>query len=158
MIFRIRSVPACSVLAAGALLLGGAGAVSVQSAAAARTGATVPGATDPPSCCGHHCEHCPPGRPGPPGPPGEPGRDGVLGWELVQEEFTNPPFSSTPRSVTCSAGKRVVSGGYTLPDTISPNASRPAGTNGWEVAPPSNYGFAYNFTVYAICALADPGV
>ncbi|MFF4413455.1 hypothetical protein ACFYY8_13055 [Streptosporangium sp. NPDC001559] len=81
-----------------------------------------------------------------------------MGWEIVQEEFTNPPFSSTPQSAVCSPGKRVLSGGYTMPNGISASASRPAGTNGWEVVPPGNYGFALDFTVYAICAFADLNV
>ncbi|MEU1881547.1 hypothetical protein ABZ470_29965 [Streptosporangium sp. NPDC020072] len=70
----------------------------------------------------------------------------------MQEEFTNPPSSSTPQSAMCSPGKRVLSGGYTMPNTLSPSASRPVGANGWEVVPPGNYGFPFDFTVYAICA------
>lgn len=59
----------------------------------------------------------------------------------------------------CSPGKRVLGGGYSMPDGYAAaNSSRPAGAGGWEVVPPPNYGSAFDFTVYAICAFADPAV
>ncbi|MFC4052474.1 hypothetical protein ACFOY4_22545 [Actinomadura syzygii] len=49
-----------------------------------------------------------------------------------------------------------LSGGYLIdPRITGPTGSRPSGTDGWEVTPPGNYGFPFDFTVYVVCANAD---
>ena len=101
----------------------------------------------------------PQGRQGPQGPQGP---TGLSGWQRVQGVTTTVREGTTVRlTVTCPAGKSVLGGGYSNPDTKGTNnsvlASFPASQTEWEVQifNPSD---ATSFSVvpYAICATVTP--
>jgi len=82
----------------------------------------------------------------------------VTGYEVVQETRTAPTGGFTVANAKCSAGNRLLGGGYhtnnvsvhqSFPQTAAPNAPS------WQVAV-TNPGAAENFTAYAICSKLVP--
>jgi hypothetical protein len=96
-----------------------------------------------------------PGTIGPAGPTGPPGPVGVSGYEIINNQGNLPVNGTVAVIATCSAGKRVIGGGYVVPavgDLAS--LSRPEGNNAWRVDFKSNGGSG-DASVYAICATAS---
>ena len=100
----------------------------------------------------------PQGSTGPQGPQGSPGPSGpagVSGYEIINTHGSLPVNGTTSVVASCSSGKRVLGGGYVVPqvgDTVG--LSRPEGDNEWRVDFKSNGGSG-DASVYAICATAS---
>jgi hypothetical protein len=94
------------------------------------------------------------GYPGAKGPKGDTGASGISGLETVYGAWVNIPIGTpTAASVTCPAGKKLVSGG---PDTNGqPHLlliySIPGTDTSWSVVA-RNVGFAGTLRAWAICA------
>jgi hypothetical protein len=83
------------------------------------------------------------------------GPAGVSGYEIINNLGTLPLNGTVAVIAACSAGKRVIGGGYVVPavgDLVS--LSRPEGNNAWRVDFKSNGGSG-DASVYAICATAS---
>ena len=100
----------------------------------------------------------PQGAVGPIGPQGPQGPSGLSGWEKVQGYSNTVREGTTTRlTVSCSAGKSVLGGGYLNPDTKGTNnsvlASFPASQSTWEVQIFNPSG-STSFTIipFAVCA------
>jgi hypothetical protein len=100
----------------------------------------------------------PQGLPGPQGQPGvsgPAGPAGVSGYEIINNLGTLPLNGTVAVIATCSAGKRVIGGGYVVPSVLdTAPLSRPEGNNAWRVDFKSNGGSG-DASVYAICAAAS---
>jgi hypothetical protein len=91
------------------------------------------------------------GDQGEPGTPGPPGADGVTGYEVVQVHTSLDSLEGFTLDAPCSAGKRVLGGGFigTLAgvDKSFPNQAR----DGWVVAGQASV-LGGGATAFAICA------
>jgi hypothetical protein len=84
----------------------------------------------------------------PPEPPA------VSGYEVVHNRGNLPRNGRVVVVVTCPAGKRAISGGYSTPSPAdTTDFSNPEGNNGWKVSFKSNGGSG-NASVYAVCVNA----
>jgi hypothetical protein len=86
---------------------------------------------------------------------------GIPGYEIIGPTmFTVPVPTGSGNffqySVSCSAGKYVLSGGYLLNGYAAIVQSSPVNNSGWEVGVITNAASTMNLYVYAICALAHP--
>ena len=101
----------------------------------------------------------PQGIPGPqglPGAMGPAGPAGVSGYEIINNVGELPPNGTVAVIATCSAGKRVIGGGYVVPaigDMVG--LSRPEGDNAWGRVDFKSNGGSGAASVYAICATAS---
>ena len=151
---------------------GGSGVSSTTTtAAASATTTSIPGRT---STVERTTTTTPPVTQGPTGPTGPPGPPGVSGYVIVQDSKTvpvnnaNATSGSVDASVSCPAGKFILSGGAainSLPHDVSDFAflerSEPVGTSSWaataewnhtELAGPGQAPQLLTLTVHAICA------
>jgi hypothetical protein len=86
---------------------------------------------------------------------GPAGPAGVSGYEIINNLGKLPLNGTVAVIATCSAGKRVIGGGYVAPavgDLVG--LSRPEGNNAWRADFKSNGGSG-DASVYAICATAS---
>ena len=110
------------------------------------------GAVGPQGASGPQGSQGIPGPQGPQGGPGPSGPAGVSGYEIINTHGTLPLNGTVQVVATCSSGKRVLGGGYVVPNEVdTAPLSRPEGDNGWRVDFKSNGGSG-DASVYAICA------
>jgi len=102
----------------------------------------------------------PVGLQGPIGPQGPAGTAGsVTGWETVSATSPNTQSSKTT-SVSCSSGKKVFGGGYTVSaggneTQVTVTGAYPSANNTWTVTTVKDNGNpSWSVTVYALCANA----
>jgi hypothetical protein len=79
---------------------------------------------------------------------------GVFNYERRTSASTSLSGGDNPITVTCSAGKRVLGGGYTASNNqVTASISAPTPNNdGWQVNLRENVSGNPTATVYAICA------
>ena len=99
------------------------------------------------------------GEPGPPGPMGGVNQgafNGVSGWELRESEIiVIEPGNSKTVSMSCSAGKILLGGGYNAAECAECSGinSYPSSKNSWEATLENKMsGQPANLKVYVICA------
>jgi hypothetical protein len=108
----------------------------------------------------------PSGAQGPPGPDGATGHDGVSGYEVVQDDTAMSDVAQSGLVVSCSPGKKVVAGGFSVGVTSLPiplvsvttNGPNSLGT-GWVVEAwreSGQAGIKWFLRVYAVCADVMP--
>jgi hypothetical protein len=113
------------------------------------TGAT--GATGAPGATGEVGPTGPAGPTGAPGATGPAGPSGLSGFETITSSFTVGAVSGNYANVRCSAGKRVISGGfYEDHAEITKNAPAPDGL-GWVVMAWNGGVLGGWVNAYAIC-------
>jgi hypothetical protein len=88
---------------------------------------------------------------------------GLNGHEVVQNRVVVPPGGTTDVTVSCSAGKKVLGGGFNIetPDDVKIFASDPSDghgnliSTGWHVMVKNSGTVARQTTVIAVCANAQ---
>src|SRR5215208_3903323 len=99
----------------------------------------------------------PKGDPGPQGPKGDtghPGAPGISGWQfVVAVQSTLAPGAKATASAPCPDGKKVLGGGFNVPDNFTVTESRGMTFGGaWEAAVKNNGLSGAIWSVYAVCA------
>ena len=99
----------------------------------------------------------PKGDPGPQGPKGDtghPGAPGISGWQfVVAVQSTLAPGAKATASALCPDGKKVLGGGFNVPDNFTVTESRGMTFGGaWEAAVKNNGLSGAIWSVYAVCA------
>lgn len=111
-----------------------------------------------------------PGPMGPPGPIGATGSSGFSGYETETESGTFQTAKRKTVTLTCEAGKKMISGGVHISHTtanpsnlslvaekVHVSSSYPSSTSAWTVTLWSqDQSSSYIYTVYAVCATLTP--